>query len=106
MKDRETFNDEFNDHYRFLGGMGLFFLGMICGLVFGVVYETRQHSQEAPVMTGEEKREHMAKLKYHGLQHQMVFIHSDRLGEYFIRDGRRCPFVIPKRNLAKKEGES
>jgi len=106
MNDNETLDDEFRDHFRFLGGMGLFFLGMICGLVFGVVYETQQYSREAPVMTGEEKREHMAKLKYHGLQDQMVFIHRDRLGEYFIRGNRRCPFVIPKKNLAKKEGES
>lgn len=43
------------------------------------------------VLKGEAKKEHVAKSRYHGLKPEERVL-EDSLGQYFIRDGKRCPF--------------
>jgi hypothetical protein len=39
-----------------------------------------------------ERQEFYRLLRKHGLQHEVVLIHEDRLGKYFIRGNKRCAF--------------
>ncbi len=75
------------------------------GFVGGIWYEAKPPDYEYAVgfKSEQEEKEHKAKLAYHGLAYDVAVIYRDRIGQYFIRDGKRCPFVIPnKRQLAAR----
>jgi hypothetical protein len=91
--------------FRFLGIVCSLFFAFCGGFIGGIWYEAQPPNYEyaAAFRNDQERREHHAKLAYHGLAHDVTMIYGDRLGEYFIRDGKRCAFVVPaKKQLAAK----
>jgi len=106
-----TTMEELDDQgiFRFLGIAGLLCITFVGGFVVGIWYEAKPPNYEYAVgfQSAQEEKEHKAKLAYRGLAHDVALIYRDRIGEYFIRDGKRCSFEIPaqkKLELAKRDG--
>ena len=79
---------------RFLIALAILFFTFWAGYIGGIWHETGK--LEITARTGfdseEERAEHLRLLRKHGLQYDVAFIYEDRIGKYFIRDGKRCAF--------------
>ena len=74
------------------------FVKYLVVLIIGIVIGLGQCSvlapqkDNSPIMRDSEKKAHKRLLIKHGLAWDVAVIHRDMVGQYFIRDGKRCEF--------------
>ena len=86
--------DEFDRWIRpFIRILLILLAGIVLGYAWRYYHEPLPEIQDRLAFrTVAEEQEHRRLLRKHGLENTIAVVYSDALGEYYIREGRRCAF--------------